>query len=192
MQDRIRDFFDSQAVLSNDEWTKFSSKLETKHFNKGAFLIQEGELENYLSFIVKGSVRCFTYNSKSEEISVGFASENNFSSSYSSFVSRKPSLISIQALEDSIVLRMSHKHLNEMYSLSHTGERLGRINAELFLTYREERELTLLTMNAFERYTHLLNTHPKLIQVVKLQHIATYLGITPQSLSRIRKQLVKT
>ncbi len=187
MKHRIRELFDSQALLSDEEWELFVSKLEHKAFNKGAMILREGDVENYLSFIARGSARHYVYDAKCDEISVGFCSSGSFCSSYSSFIMQSPSSVNVEALEDIELLRMSYEDLQYLYSCSHTGERLGRINAELYLARKEEREIMLLTMSAQERYIHLLENNPKLLELVKLEHIATYLGITPQSLSRIRK-----
>lgn len=186
MKSLIREVFDKQAILNEDEWHMFSQRLEEKHFDKSEMLLRQGDIEKYLTFIVSGSARMFTFDRNMNEFSVGFSSENSFCSSYSSFITQKPSLISIEALEPLKVYRMSFENLQYLYQNSHTGERLGRINAELYLAHKEEREIMLLTMNASERYLHLINKHPKLLNLVKLEHIATYLGITPQSLSRIR------
>jgi CRP-like cAMP-binding protein len=192
MKHFIREVFDRQAVLNDHEWSMFEERLFERNFKKGDFLLKEGEVENNLSFIVEGAVRIFTYNKKDEDISIGFATERYFCSSYSSFVSRKLSLIAIQALEDVKILCMSYDNLQDLYRFSHTGERLGRINAELTICFKEEREIVLLTMSAKERYQHLIETQPKLLELVKLEHLATYLGITPQSLSRIRRELLQT
>jgi CRP/FNR family transcriptional regulator, anaerobic regulatory protein len=187
MKQRIRELFDSQALLNDEEWDLFSSKLEYKTFQKGDMILAEGEVEKYLSFIVSGSLRHYVYDHKSDEVSIAFCSRNNFCSSYNSFIRQAPSIVSVQALEDLELLRMSYVDLQELYACSHTGERLGRINAELYLCHKEEREIMLLTMSAQERYVHLLENNPKLLDLVKLEHLATYLGITPQSLSRIRR-----
>jgi len=189
MNQFIRNLFDSQALLTDEEWDLFTSKLEHKTFKKGDTVLRDGEIENYLSFIVKGSIRLLVYNDKMDEISIGFSSEKTFCSSYSSFIMQRPSKVCIQALEDLEVLRVSYMNLQDLYACSHTGERLGRINAEMYLCHKEEREIMLLTMSASERYMQLLENNPKLLNLVKLEHIATYLGITPQSLSRIRRSI---
>ncbi len=189
MKELIRQVFDQQAILSNDEWELFSSKLELVQFTKNDMILCQGDVENYLTFIIKGTARMFTFDNRSNEFSVGFCSENSFSSSYSSFITRKPSQVSIEALEAIEAYRMSYDNLQSLYKLSHTGERLGRINAEMYLAHKEERELMLLTMNASERYLYLIEKHPKLLNLVKQEHLATYLGITPQSLSRIRNSI---
>jgi CRP-like cAMP-binding protein len=189
MHELIRNFFDSQAMLSDEEWGNFRDRLEERRFKKGEIILREGMVENYLSFIIRGSTRLFVSNDKGEEISVSFISENLFSASFGSFVLQKPSRVNVEALEDCLMLSMSYKNLQYLYSSSPTGERLGRINAELYSTHKENREIQLLTLSARERYQQLLETNPRLLNLVKLEHIATYLGITPQSLSRIRRSI---
>jgi len=189
MKERIRQIFDSQALLTDEEWEIFGSKLETKSFSKGEIILMEGQVEQYLSFITSGTIRQFVYSDKGEDVSMCFCSDNSFFSSYSSFITRQPSKTCTEALDDVEVLRISYDNLQDCYGLSHTGERLGRINAELSLSFKEDREIMLLTMSAQERYVHLLENNPRLLGLVKLEHIATYLGITPQSLSRIRRAI---
>lgn len=188
----IREVFDRLAILSEEEWQIFASKLFNKRYAKGEFLLREGEIENQLKFIIEGTVRLFTSGNKQEDISLGFASEGTFCSAYASFVMRSPSKIGIEALESVEVLCVSYDDLQMLYSYSHTGERLGRINAEMYLSHKEDREILLLTMSAKERYLDLMNRNPRLFELVKLEHIATFLGITPQSLSRIRKDIRET
>lgn len=189
MKERIRQLFDSQAMLTDEEWAIFSSKLEKKTFSKGELILMEGQVEQYLSFIVSGTIRQFVYSERGEDISICFCSDSSFFSSYASFITRQPSRTCTEALDDLEVLRISYDNLQECYGLSHTGERLGRLNAELSLAFKEEREIMLLTMSAQERYLNLLERNPRLLNLVKLEHIATYLGITPQSLSRIRRAI---
>jgi CRP-like cAMP-binding protein len=189
MKNLIRSYFDSQAILNDDDWQLFQSGLIERRFRKGSIILCEGETEKYLSFIVSGSVRLFTITPTGEDVSINFASENCFTGSYSSFISQKPSSVSVEALEDLFLLSISFEHLNKCYSVSATGERLGRLNAEIHLLHQEERQISLLTKSATERYIELLELNPHLLKLVKLQHIASYLGIKPESLSRIRKSM---
>ncbi|MCC6817575.1 MAG: Crp/Fnr family transcriptional regulator [Bacteroidia bacterium] len=189
MKIQIKHIFDRQALLTDEEWLLFSSKLIERQYQKGDLILKQGAIENYLTFIIQGTARMFTFDSEMNEYSVSFSSENSFCSSYSSFISQTPSLVSVEALEPILAYQISYAHLQELYSISHTGERLGRINAELYLAFKEEREIMLLTMSAKEKYLNLIEKYPKLLNLVKLEHIATYLGITPQSLSRIRNSI---
>ncbi len=189
MKALVRAYFDQQAILSDSDWELFQSKLIERRFRKGSIVISEGDTENYLSFIVSGSVRLFTVTSEGDDVSVEFCSAPGFCSSYSSFISQTPSNLSIEAIDDLTLLSISYADLNEAYSCSATGERLGRINAERYLQYKEEKQISLLTKTATERYLELLQNNPELFQLTKLQHIASFLGIKPESLSRIRKSM---
>ena len=120
---------------------------------------------------------------------MAFMFENDYVSAYYSFLSRRPSLMAIQALTPVIVYSMSEKDLDRLCNESKNAERIGRLNAERIYRRKEEREISLLTMSATERYTELLKRSPQLFQQIPLKYIASYLGIQPESLSRIRKQL---
>ena len=189
MKSQIKKIFDQQALLNDEEWDLFSQHLSEIHFEKGEVILDQGQLEQYLTFIVHGTARMFTVDDFMNEFSIEFPSDNCFCCSYGSFVTQTPSMIAVEALEPIKAYRISYKDLQVLYNKSHTGERLGRINAELFLAHKEQREIMLLTLNAKQRYLSLINNNPKILRLVKLEHIATYLGITPQSLSRIRNNI---
>lgn len=188
MEDLIRQYFDKQALLGDSEWDMFKSKLIERKFNKGEMIIKEGEVENYLSFLVRGYVRNFYITKKGDEITTEFVS-GGFASVYDSYLSREKSLVYMEALDNVVMLSINYNDLNELYQKSKTGERLGRLNAESYLLYMFKRRLSLLTLSAEERYLELINENPKLLNYAKLQHIASYLGIKPESLSRIRKNI---
>ncbi len=188
MEDLIKQFFDSQAILSDEEWATYKSKIIKRNFKRNELILKEGDVENYLSFITKGFVRAFTTNKNGDEITTDIISFG-FMSSYDSFTSRKPSLISIQVLEDVELLCVTNESLNELYKISHTGEKLGRINAELLSSYTFSKYIELITTTAEERYLKLLNDNPNLLNKAKQIHISTFLGIKPESLSRIKKNI---
>lgn len=191
MENLIRNFFDRQAVLSEEEWQLFKSKLIKREYKKGDFIIKEGEIEQYLSFQIKGITRMFILKPDGTEISVGFCFENDFSSAYTSFIFQSPSNIYIQCIQECTLLSISKNDLEYAYSVSQTGERLGRINAELFSVFLIERNISLLSESAEERYLKLLENHPQMMQLIPLKYIASYLGVTAESLSRIRKKITQ-
>ncbi len=189
MKTNIKAIFDQQALLNDEEWELFSNHLTEVYFEKGEVILDQGQIEKYLTFIVHGTARMYTIDEFMNEFSIEFPSDNCFCCSYGSFVTQRPSNIGVEALEPIKAYRISYDDLQFLYNKSHTGERLGRINAELFLAHKEEREIMLLTLNAKQRYLSLISSNPKILNLVKLEHIATYLGITPQSLSRIRNNI---
>ena len=186
--DIIQKTFNKLVPLSEEEWDQIGKCVIKRTFKKGEYLCKNGQIEQYLSIIQSGTCRGF-YNKDGEEISVAFMFENDYVSAYYSFLSRRPSLMAIQALTPVIVYSMSEKDLDRLCNESKNAERIGRLNAERIYRRKEEREISLLTMSATERYTELLKRSPQLFQQIPLKYIASYLGIQPESLSRIRKQL---
>lgn len=181
--------FNKQAQLSEEVWTEIRSYLKERTFKKGQFLCRNGQIERYLSIIYTGTCRGFYTNKEGEEISVGFMFANDFVSAYYSFLTQRPSLMAIQAVTPITVVSISYTHLNILCDKYKSAERIGRLNAERIYRRKEEREIALLTMDATERYQDLIQRSPQLLQHISLKHIASYLGIKPESLSRIRKQL---
>ncbi|MNR23554.1 hypothetical protein D3C85_1405790 [compost metagenome] len=106
---------------------------------------------------------------------------------YYSFITREPSMVAIQAIEDIAGILIPYQLLQDFYQNSHSGERIGRLIAEHQYKNRLEREMGLLSATAEERYSELMKRNPELIRKTAVKHLSTYLGIQPESLSRIRK-----
>jgi len=188
--DLLRKIFNKLVPLNDEEWAAIRSCIKERTFKKGEFLCRHGQVENYLSVIYQGTCRGF-YSKDGEEISVTFMFDNDYVSAYYSFLTERPSLMSIQALTSVNVLSISKTDLEELCDTYKSIERIGRLNAERIYRRKEEREVALLTMSATERYIDLLGRHPKVLKHIPLKHIASYLGVKPESLSRIRKKLAK-
>ena len=186
----LKNTFNKLVHLEAEEWAAIRICIKERSFKKGAFLCREGQVEDYLSVIYEGTCRGF-YNKAGEEISVAFMFANDYVSAYYSFLSRRPSLMAIQALSPVTVLSIGKTDLDRLCDTYKNAERIGRLNAERIYRRKEEREISLLTLSATERYLELRNRNPNLLQQISLKHIASYLGIQPASLSRIRKQLAE-
>lgn len=189
--DILRKAFTQSAPFSDEEWNETRNYLKERTFKKGEFLCRNGQIESYLSIIVEGTCRGFYTNKEGEEISVAFAFPNDFVSAYYSFLTQRPSQMAVQALTTTTIISVSFTDLNTLCDKYKSAERIGRLNAEKIYRRKEEREIALLTMSATERYVDLINRSPKLLQRIPLKYIASYLGIKPESLSRIRKQLAQ-
>lgn len=184
----LRSVFDRLVQLPDEEWTEMSTCVIQRNFKKGEFLCRIGQVEQYLSVIESGTCRGF-YNKGGEEVSVAFMFKSDYVSAYYSFLTQRPSLMAIQALSSVRVFSIHKTDLDNLCNNYKNAERLGRLNAERIYRRKEEREISLLTMSAKERYLELINRNPQLLQQIPLKYIASYLGIQPESLSRIRKQL---
>lgn len=186
--DRLRQRFDTLSTQTDDDWVRFSSVVEPVTYQKNELLIQAGQVEYYIYYVADGMVRLFL-NDDGKDISLDFVFSNDFVSAYSSFLTGQPTAFTIQALSDVQALRFSRSNLLTLYDQSHKAERIGRLIAEQAFLRKTSREVQFLTSNARQRYLHLLEQNPVLVQTISVRHLASYLGIEPESLSRIRREV---
>lgn len=184
----LQNAFSRLVDLTEEESDAISAWIVLRTFKKGQFLCAHEQTEQYLSIIQSGVCRGF-YQRDGEEISVAFMFEGDYVSAYYSFLTQRPSLMTLEALSDVSVYSLSKTHLDELCQMYKSAERIGRLNAERIYRRKEERELSLLTLSATQRYLDLVQRYPQIIQRIPLKYISSYLGIQPASLSRIRKQL---
>ncbi|MDX1278479.1 Crp/Fnr family transcriptional regulator [Oceanihabitans sediminis] len=186
----IREYIEETIPLSEEDWELFSSKLIRRKFQKRENLVALGEVENYISFIEYGVARfLIPKEEKDKEIIFGFCFEKEFISAYDSFLTRKPSLYQIEALTDLSMWSISYEDLQEVYAKSFIGNVIGRLSSERLFLIKSKREQSLLNETAEERYLKLFTERPHLIKEIPLKYIASYIGVTPQALSRIRKRI---
>lgn len=185
---QIRAYFERSVHMTDNDWDIFSSKLVRREFPKKKLLLRSGQAEKYLSFIEKGVIRFYT--SKGEnEITFSFSFASEFVSAYDSFLMQKPCGYQVETLTETILWQLTHNNLQEIYEKTEIGDKIGRFACEQLYLENIQRELSLLTQSAEERYVNLLTEQPHLIQNVPLKYLASYIGITPQALSRIRKRI---
>jgi CRP-like cAMP-binding protein len=173
--------------LDAAEWDDFSGKLLVKQYAKGDFLIREGQVENFVYFLNKGATRHY-FIKDGKEFTVDFQFQGDFVTAYYSLITREPSSVFIELLEDAEVVAIPLEFLNGFYNKYHHGEKIGRLIAEYQYIKRLRKEMDLLSHTAEERYAALMQRNPDLIQQISVKHLSSYLGIHPESLSRIRKQ----
>lgn len=161
---------------------------ETIKIEKNQTLLRVNERCNQLYFINKGLLRGY-YLGDGKEITHWFAQEDEFATSFYAFIAEKPSFETIQALEDSELVMISYQNLQSLYKKFPETERVGRIITETYYVKLEERLLSLQFKTAKERYAGLMQNKPSLLQRAPLGHIASYLGITQETLSRIRAEV---
>jgi CRP-like cAMP-binding protein len=175
--------------LTDDAWSLLTPHIRYRTVSRGEKWISEGQQEHDIGFVLEGNMRHY-YTRDGEEKTTYFYFENHLVSAYFSAVSGKPSLLTIEALTDSRLLAFPYQHLKSLYDALPVWERFGRILAEYLAFGLEERMVGLLMLSPEERYVELLqgNKH-KIIERIPQHYIANYLGVTPVSLSRIRKRL---
>ncbi len=188
MPTKLRDTLETIQPITDRDWAIIEPLFNEKHLDKNKHLIRIDEIEKYLYFIERGILRSYVDRHDSE-ITLEFSFENTLFSSYESFVQQSKSRINVQAITPAVVWRISYSDLQKIYRHTEIGNYLGRVAAEVLYVEKSTRELDLLTKTATERYLDLMERQPKLIQNIPLKHIASYIGITPQALSRIRKSI---
>lgn len=177
-------------VIQMDDKT-FNSAVDyfaIKHVKKGDYLLREGQVCDRITYINTGLLRTF-HIKNGNEINTCFCMENSITSSHESFVNQIVSKEYIQAIEDATIVSLSHKNLMKLYQFNPKWESLSRLLTEKECTRLSERIDTLSFETAKEKYLHLLKKQPEIIQRVAIQHIASYLGVSRETLSRIRSKI---
>ncbi|NJO01462.1 MAG: Crp/Fnr family transcriptional regulator [Bacteroidia bacterium] len=174
--------------MTAEQWENFKRLLEIKRYAKKEHILGVGRVEKYLHFVLRGSIGFF-YNKDGKAYCYELIYENEFASAYRSFLTQTPSEFDLVALEPTLMISIRYENLNMLYERSKIGERLGRLCAEKIYMEAQAKALSLLTQSAEERYLHLLERSPQVLQRTPQKYIASYLGVTPESLSRIRRNI---
>ena len=179
------------APLSDTDIELLIPILQTESVKKNTYILQEGEVSRNVYFLLSGFFRMFYVDVEGVQINYRFANRNNFIVDFQSFLTEKPSHFYWQAMQDSRLLVLSSQSIHKVYSLSPAWNNFGRLLAQHVYLQLNERVELLLFMNPEERYLHLQKNQPELIEMVSQYHLSSYLGVKPESLSRIRKRLSK-
>lgn len=186
--EQIRQVFEKTTKLTDQEWHVFSSKLIRQEFPKKHLLLRSGQIENHLSFVESGIIRYYIPKEEND-LTFDFAFDGDFTSAYSSFLTRTAAKFSIETLTATTLWRLKYDDLQNIYKETEIGNTIGRHASESLFLKKSKRELSLLNDSAEQRYLNLFTEQPKLLKQIPLKYIASYIGITPQALSRIRKRI---
>ncbi len=184
----LLNYISSLISISKDLEKELISISKEVSVPKNTILIKDGERCRNLFFIEKGLLRGYYYDS-GKEITHWFAKEKEFATSFYSFITNEPSPETIETLEDCQLTQISHSDLQNLYSKFPETERIGRIITETYYIDLEERILNIQFKSAKERYQNLIEKNSSLLQRASLGQIATYLGITQETLSRVRAEI---
>ena len=188
---QLKLYLDKITSISSSDWNFFISKLQRRIITKKSVFIKVNQIENHISFIESGIVRLFIPKDNPEkEITFGFSFKNQFVSAYDSFLTQSPSNYQLQALTETTLLSISYEDLQSVYKSTQIGNLIGRLTAEDLFLIKSKREQNLLNLNAEQRYLKLFKERPELLKSVPLKYVSSYIGVTAQALSRIRKRLV--
>jgi CRP-like cAMP-binding protein len=178
------------AGLTEEEVSVSLPYWRKRHIRKGDFYNMQNFVCQDLGIVLKGIFRVYYCDpNTNEEKNMFFFSEEQFIVSFRSFLYQCPCVYYIEALEDADVLYISYQDLQNLYQNHNSWERFGRMLAEYFFHQSQGRIEYLLLFNHEKRYLNLLKEHPKIVERIAAFHIASYLGIKNQSLSRIKKRI---
>ena len=192
----FREFVDTKIGISDEEWELLESSMKINHYKKGEIISFKDNIWTDIIYINSGLIRSYIINDKGKDFTRQLYFNTNESDTanlfvidYTSMLTQTPSHRGFEVLADSEVFVFSRENIYTLYDSYKKWEHIGRIMAELAYINMDTYYYGLLTRNAKERYIHLKKTMSGLINDTPQYHIATYLGITPVSLSRIKKEL---
>jgi len=177
--------------ISEEEVEEFKQLLQARTFQKNEFFVQEGDRAKYLAFVLSGGLYSYSIDEKGEKHVIQIALEEHWITDPYSFFAQEKSLYSVQALMDTEVLLLSKENQDKACDAFPKIERFFRLLVQNAYVHLLERVARISSDTAEERYLKLIQSHPNIIQQVPQYYIASYLGIKPQSLSRIRKKMLK-
>lgn len=189
MQNSFLRYVAQFVPLTNTEQQEFLACISLHQFAANELLVTEGEVVQQIYFIEKGSARIY-YNFHGREYTGWFAFDYSPVISYVSFLTGMPSKNSVQAMEPCSVWKITKSQLNNLYSKYKNFERFGRLFTEELYIKFVERTYGLQVLNATDRYLELLKVEPDLLKRVPLGFIASYLGISQETFSRIRNKIM--
>ncbi|MEO5908491.1 MAG: Crp/Fnr family transcriptional regulator [Ginsengibacter sp.] len=175
--------------ISKEEFTFCKTLFIPKKLRKRQYLLQEGDVCRYTAFVEKGMLRTFTIGEKGNEPILQFSMEGWWIADLYSFLTDEPSLYNVEALEDCELLLITKENWDILLEKIPALERYFRLLIQNNLIATQGRLMSSLSETAEEKYTKLINNFPGCIQRVPQHMIASYLGITPETLSRIRGQM---
>jgi len=188
---RIYNHLNSISPLSEDSWADLELLFEPLELNRNDYFIREGSKANYCYILMEGVVRVF-YNNEGNEYNKTFFITGTFPTPLTALLSQSPSALSFQALLPTSLIRFSFKKFRELFSKHRCLEKFFLAVMEQEWIKKERHDIQMVTNDATTNYLIFRKDYPGLENQIPQYHIASYLGITPIQLSRIRAQLAKS
>ena len=193
-ENAYRDLFtyiQQRVTLSESDKAFIKQRFTLRKIKRKSYFLREGDLGFEQAFIISGTMRVFYIDGKTQEHVLYFGFKDWWIGDLASFELRSPSQLNVQALEDTWVLAFTHDGIDEIFKHITQMERLFRMMAQRTLAVLQKRLFLTVSASAEERYLALIERHPSIEQLVPQHQIASYLGILPESLSRMKKQRIQ-
>jgi len=188
--DQISQVMRQMIRVSDGELDQFLARVSERTYRRSDILSRPGQVPHEVFFISKGLVRVIVTDSEGLDHTIHFALENQFIADYSGFIIKQPSLYTLQALEDTDVVVLPRDAIDWGYRHMKEGQKLGRLIAEFYFIYQDNRIKNLYARTPRERYDGITDVFPNIHNRVPQHMIASYLGITPVHLSRLKRKPV--
>jgi len=186
-EETIKQAFDPYFKVPLEVWKSFTDLGEVMVTTKDQIIKNADTTEKYLSFILKGSGGILLWNNNNF-VCIDLCYEGEFFGDYMSFLVQRPTLVEVITFEPSELFRISKANFDRLSNNKEFGDKICRFASEGLFIHKQKQQIDILTKTATERYIELQTREPNIIQRTPQKHIASYLGITPQSLSRIRNE----
>ncbi|TAE32228.1 MAG: Crp/Fnr family transcriptional regulator [Cytophagales bacterium] len=190
MFDSLKTYCQNVVPLTGDELKLIDTFFEQKAVKRKDLLLQNGKVCNFIGFIANGTIRHF-HVKEGVERTCDISFENAWVTDFQSFTQNTPGIMNLQAVEDTTVLIIKKDSLYKLYTECAKYETFGRVMAEQVAQRATEIAMSLSSEKPEERFQNLLKRQPDLFQRVPQKYIANFLGISPESLSRIRSRILK-
>lgn len=185
----LRSNFQNHVSLTHEQWQTASLLITERSFKKGDFINREGEVNRFTHFIESGSVRVFYINTEGQEHVVQLGIRGWWTGDFPSFITQSPGLLYAEALEPTSVLAFSYENLQRLYAAAPVFERFFRLLIQKAYASFQYRILHNMSMDATQRYEIFSETYPLLDRQISQKHVASYLGMSAEFLSKVKKRL---
>lgn len=186
------DYFEKLLPLNDDEKFIVEESFKERKIKRRQFILSEGDLCKHTTFIVEGCFRTYAVDDKGKEHNLQFAVENWWIGDIGSFHSEKPSKLYIEAMENSIILQCKKEDQIKLFVKHPKFDRIFRVLAENAMVSMQNRILQNISFTAEERYQDFIERYPHFLNRISNVQIASYLGVTPEFLSAIRKKMIES
>ncbi len=172
------------------EFEQFSTQLTISELDKNEIYIEQGKVQKQGGFVIKGLIREFYTDELGNEKTMNFVSENEYAFNYPTYMEKEPSPFSYQCLEPTTIINFPINHIQQTYQELPIFEQYGRLRSEKRAKKQRKRLKDLLSKTAEQRYIDFIEENPALFQRITISHLASYLGVERQTLTKIRKQII--